>query len=250
MHHMIGAITERQEVIFLKFSDRGRNLSTSVLINNEVKISEGRFGTIYEADISVGSQKKRFVLKRFKGSKEFAEEHANTAIQNYELAKGAGLKVFTTYRLGADKRTVLMTNGTTDTDFCIGSNKESPKIEEALGGKINNLSSDAFIYLIDGVFSQALLAEQKNIILPNDAYFFLIDKASKSKVDFIIGDLDTIAKKSDTEPERIINNVSYAMLSLQGFILRNINDPDTYLERAKEIYSETLMKNGLSNSLL
>ena len=171
---MPNSFYEGQIMSFSRISPFGKDTSTKVRIDSERRIGGGVFGDTYEAQVTVGNHKRTFVIKRFRIVAGLTpEENATEAMRNYDAAKKAGLKVFPTYRLGEDKKSILMTSGNTQDSVCIGTGGDSPKIEDILGTRIEQIADDDLHLLVDGVFSQAIQAGEHNIVLPADAYFFL-----------------------------------------------------------------------------
>ncbi len=235
-----------QDMAFSRTSDRGKTLSVDVRLEDGRKVSQGDYGDIYEVNGFVGSHGKKFIVKKFKGKNEkITEYRATKAFQNYEVAKKAGLKVFTTYRIGEDRKSILMTNGNMESAVCIGNNKKSPKAKDLLGDKIGSLGDVDFQTLVEGMYSQAILAGGQNIKVPADAYFFFVDTKTKSKVDFVIGDLDFVSKLPGKPPDRTRGNLDHALSSIDGFVQRNVWNPGKYYEKAKEMHQETVANLGL-----
>ena len=88
-------------------------------------------------------------------------EDNKICMENYQTMKNAGLKVFPTYRLGADGRSILMTSGNLGSKICAGidSNGSLPargeqKLAE-VDGQIGKLAEAAF--------QQARLAADKDV---------------------------------------------------------------------------------------
>ena len=145
---------------------------TAVSIVNEIPINNGAFGEIFDTVIKINGRKKRFIVKKYFDKSKIRDRpiatiNAQTAFANYSLAKEAELKVFPTFRIGEDKRSILMTDGFSDNQICIGSNNSKSVIdfEQPLIGKIKD--EDKFL---SAFFSEGLKAGQKGIRLYFDMF--------------------------------------------------------------------------------
>jgi hypothetical protein len=208
------------------FHQEGKKPSI-VNVLKERRIGEGSFGRTYVADVLIGRHNRRFIIKKFKGDTQTAEKNAARAIENYRLARDAGLKVFTTYRLADDKTSILMTNASIDSTICIGSDSFShlPSFGE---DKIQNLEMDKFQTLLDGVYNQALIAASHDLVIHPDSFFFLFNKESGS-LDFVLGDLDLIHKKPRSSfSYLLLVNLDYAEMAISAFVRGNVENPDNY----------------------
>lgn len=211
---------------------------TLVNILNERKIGEGTTGTTYETDVLVGGRKRKFIIKRFKGSTVIAKKNTVRAIENYQMAKKAGLKVFPTYRLGEDGTSILMTNANVDSTICVDTLSYSSL--PSRGGTKIEIDDDKFEKLANGVFQQAGLAAKHGIYVPVDTFFFLINTETKD-VDFVLGDLDTINNNPIPESApgpniRLVENLGQASIALQCLVLHNIENAGSCYARLREVY--------------
>lgn len=244
-------LVEGQEMTFTK-KDGEKELSTRVVINEETKrrVAGGTYGDIFEAEVSVGSHKKTFVIKKFKDALgKTAEQNARNAMQNYDVAKKAGLEVFTTYRLGDDEESILMTNGTTDKFVCIGTNVDSPQADDLLGEKIDDVDEEDFYNFVDSVLGQAVIAGDNNISLHGDAFLYFVDRETGTKLDFVIGDLDNVSKgRTYAHANGLKRNLDGALGSLKYFIGKNFKDPENYIKDAEISYWSALYHLGLTNA--
>lgn len=188
--------------------------STQIQIVGEKYIGGGTFGKIYLADTLVARRPRRFVIKRYKGDTLAAERFAKKALTNYQRAKEAGLKVFPTYRMGEDGRSILMTDGHGDSTICLSNNRTLPELG------IPQIANAAISpSLIEGVIAQAKKASEKRILIPNDAYFFIYDRSAQT-TDFVIGDLDMLGKDLSSG-HALWHNMRTAKNSLLSFVYSN-----------------------------
>jgi hypothetical protein len=214
---------------------RGKTISVQIIEGSERKIASGGYGTAYEVTARYGNNhEKKFVVKRFFSPKNAGE--ATKAVQNYSLAKQAGLNVFHTYRLGADMQSVIMTMGNTEDVVLIGTNVESPKAEEQLGAKIHLAETEKFDSLLEAVLNQARIAANHNIFLHKDAYFFTVDRKTKSEFGVIIGDYDRV--ESYWSARILETNLDDARISIDRFIDQNFENPQTYWDRLYDYFYE------------
>ncbi len=228
-------VDAQTEASITTFSKSGTEEGTAVQIENERKIGSGAFGTCYEADVTIGKHKRKLVIKRFYSAR--GEEEAANAMRNYEVAKKAGLKVFPTHRLGEDRKSILMTNGSTQTSVCIGINVDSPTTESLFGKRIEHIADEDLYKFTDEAFQQAVLAGKKGITFDKDAFFFFVDRATQSKIDFIIGDLDMVNTRAATIPGYCLpHNKGAVKEAFNDFINQNVIEPDVYKEKIIERY--------------
>lgn len=200
-----------------------------VRIENERRIGDGIYGVAYYADILFHGRQKRFVIKRFKDlRKEFekrsAEENASRAINNYQRAKKAGLRVLTTYRSGEDGASILMTNATTESVMCIGSDTLAYFGEQ----KLSSLNPENFQTLANDIFQQGIIATNYNTYVHWDSYFYSINRQTRA-VDFVMGDYDMVIENSKRTHILLHSNLNQASNSLTNFLNRNVTDPMRYI---------------------
>ncbi|MDD5750030.1 MAG: hypothetical protein PHU56_00030 [Candidatus Pacebacteria bacterium] len=165
--------------------------SLPVKIVSKKKIGRGIFGEVSFSETEIVNndkvKNKNFAVKLFK-----SEERALKALNNFKKLKESGLKVFTTYRLAEDGKSILMTYGDKPGSLLVSFNR-SENLKYLENHPIKEIAG--FGEFIDSMGEHAKLAADKKIIIPNDAYFFSVsdtaDQDTKS-MDFIIGDLDTI----------------------------------------------------------
>ncbi|MBI3631866.1 MAG: hypothetical protein HY225_00240 [Candidatus Vogelbacteria bacterium] len=159
---------------------------TGVEIGAAQYISEGSRGVAFQTEVIIGSKNRIFVLKKF-----FYKEDAKMALENYQRAKKAGLKVFTTYRIDETSKKILMTTGHTDTDVCLGSINHGNSLEYFNFPTIKTISN--FDQFIEKYFTQAKIAANAGIEIWQDTPFFFVKKNTEnSPLDFVLGDMDTL----------------------------------------------------------
>ena len=222
---------------------------TEVYIVSEIPIDGGSFGKIFKTVIRVGNLEEMFIVKKYRSNgsiwgEEGAQNSAQNAFKNYYLAKKAGLKVFPTFRIGEDKKSILMTAGFSDDSICIGSNTnkgiahfERPRIKE-----IENLGK-----FLTAIFTEGIKAANNNISLYDDIFFFIISKTEPTKIDFVLGDLDLLEKLEPINDIRL-ENIKVIKSTLTEFCNNNI-DPsfsDDFFSKVESCYEQN--KNDIINS--
>lgn len=217
----------------------------TVRILDAKKINQGAIGEIFDTVTEVGGRKKRFIIKKF-FDPETRDGPYNPAIgpertfENYNVCKRAGLKVFPTYRISQDKKSILMTNAFSDEWVCIGSNQEDSSINLETFSETKFTEIANFEVFLDSVFGEAIKAAAQDITLPTDCYFFLIQRETShaAKVlDFVLGDLDqiTLGKVASKEREIFLNNITALTFSIQAFLNTNAATKD-----CAELYTQRL----------
>jgi len=183
------------------FIHPNENRESEVILSKGRLLGRGGIGEVHEVLVELGGHKKTMALKEFKddymdfykrpGEKMDAEE----AFEHYQKAQKAGLKVFKTYRLSKDRKSILMTNGHSQEIICLGTNNPKENIKEELEGErlksIDNL--DEFL---NNLYEEISKAVKNNFIVTPDSLFFLIDRQTRTHLDFVFGDLDGL-RKSD-----------------------------------------------------
>lgn len=204
---------------------KGEKVSPVNILDQRV-IGQGHYGTCYEADVNYRGRPRKFVIKRYTHDPNRAlnaDYNATRAIENYQILKKAGLRVFHTYRLGEDERSILMTDGNLESKICVDANPKGslpalnlPKLTDV---------DDEIKKLAQAVFQQSRLAAEREVTLSKaDIFFFLVDKNTKD-IDFVLGDLDLVNFPSVPEFEqRLHENLENARSSIEWFILSNVRD--------------------------
>ncbi len=142
------------------------------------------------------------------------------------------MKVFPTYRISDDGKSILMTSGFLNDQICLGDNSlESPIIEE-----IEDV--DKFIL---SFFREALKAAQEGIPLGSDVPFIIVSKDKPTKVDFVLGDLDSLRAAEDLY-DVWSYNIGNVKNELEGFCRNNINPNfrKKFLEKVEYYYKQTI----------
>ncbi len=185
----------------------------------------GAFGAIYRADTEVLGRPRNFVIKKFRGDMVKAKRDAERAFNNYRRAKKAGLKVFPTYRMGEDERSILMTDGNANSTIVLSNNINLQEIGLPL------IKDEAITpALTDAIIEHAKLASQQNILIPNDAYFFLFNRGNKT-IDFTLGDLDKLGQ--DISPAHALwHNLRTARNAVISFMASNAESPYLQIRNA------------------
>lgn len=213
----------------IAFTREGKgNRVTQVHVLNEREIGSGVFGRVYESLVNVEGRNRKFVIKKFSETRnKSAKDSALNAFQNYNRAKEAGLKVFSTYRLGEDGTSILMTNGNSETTVCVGGSDPNSFLEKRGIPRISNIDDVYFTDLAGKLFSQASIAANQGIALYEDAFFYLVDPNSGG-LDFVVGDLDMVNTRPIPPEHLLSNNLNSVEDSLLTFIKGNFKNPDKY----------------------
>lgn len=113
--------------------------------------------------------------------------------------------------------------------ICVGTNMGSSKLQDFDEQSLLEISN--FDEILEGVKKQVEIANNADVKVPADAYFFLVNKRIKGKIDFVIGDLDKVESNIDEKGDRYIKNkslqrfnINQAQASLVLFIEKNIVD--------------------------
>jgi len=235
------AAADGGEMTFFKASSMDAAEGTAVTLEKGAKLGEGAFGSVFEATVGIGDKKKRFVVKEFKdgdlaGSPDdTAENRAKDALEHWAAAKKAGLKVFPTYRLGEDGKSVLMTSGHDDARICVDPFPDDGATVEKFGReKLQDIAG--FDRLFEDLLKESRKAADHQIDIFPDAYFFLVDRNDDS-VDFVLGDTDFLVTTPGAHPKDYATaNLRRARLVLGSFIEKNVIGPkkDEYLRSLGE----------------
>jgi hypothetical protein len=212
----------------MKFENPEHRIS-DLKIEEGKNIGSGSFSNIYEVQVTVGDKVKPMILKRFKDNDlGTPSENAQRAFGNYALAKRVGLKVFPTYRLSEDKQSILMTDAGKDADFCSAANNTLHDVRRI--EKIENIKG-----IIQDLLGQARIASDNGITLLYDVPLFTIDKETRSKLDFYLGDFDLISR--DSEKARALrHNLDHLCAALTVFIQRYVAQPELYLPEIERAF--------------
>lgn len=221
--------------VFIKHSKKEQKGSVSnVEILDEKRLAGGQRGTVFTVKVKIENRERIMILKRFQPGmnrwtrkEETANDRAQAAFKNYGLAKSLGLKVFSTYRISEKGESILMTNGDMEDWWCIGTNDESPDLIEKGVGKIEEISN--FDSLIEEMYKDVSKAVEAEQLVLYDTYMFLVNKKDRSRVDFVLGDLDNLipAKESGRELEKgKIFEINWRAVldALKTFIERNLSE--------------------------
>lgn len=215
----------------------GKELLANMTLGDQ--ISAGGLADIYMATVKLGDRSIPLIFKEYRAST--AEDNARRAFANYRIAKEAKLKVFTTFRLVREDDSylgIIMTNGTANETICLASNYSGPITVEDYGvEKLKTIKNSK--ELIDGIFTQAILANEKSIYLDPDCFFFLV-KNGNPNIDFVIGDMDHVKKERGQEEIRESETIHSAYVALESFFQNNILDPSTHLSTLTQKFREVM----------
>jgi len=229
---------EKQNISFKKHT----GIETKVNIISETPINRGSFGEIFDTVVEVGGHRKRFIIKKYRTQifEKIAEKDTKHAFKNYSLAKEAGLKVFPTFRISEDQKSILMTTGFSDNQICVSTNNKINVVE--LGRPLIEEFEDLDKF-ISTIFAEGLKAMKKGISLHQDMFFFLLSKNEPTKVDFILGDLDNLKQAESIKVTGWQNMINIRKV-LIFFCDKNI-DPsfhEIFLDKVEYYYNQAVKK--------
>lgn len=250
---------ENKDVSFKKHT--GKEKAYKVV--EEVLFADGAFGKVFYTLVDTGQHKisgdrilKRFIVKKYSHSHSDAisdedyedriKEDTKHAFQNYTFAKKAGLKVFPTFRMGEDEKSILMTTGFSDDKICVGTNSllKTEDFEKPLIKNIANVDN-----FLDSFFKEGSKAAQRGIGFYFDNFFFMLSKEEPTKIDFVLGDFDNLQKWKGRDENKIseenMENIKHA---LEDFCQRNIDSSfrEEFLSKVEFYFNKA---NSESNKL-
>ena len=221
---------------------------TGVRVVSETPITKGSFGKIFDTVIEKGGHKRRFIVKKYYNYtpdlpeyNSTIKENAERALHNYTLAKNAGLKVFPTFRISEDGESILMTTGFSDNQICVGSNGglNIDKLKQPLIEEIVNLDKFLVNFFIEG-----LKAAKNGISLHSDSFFFIFNKSKPIKIDFILGDLDSLYKDKPTKDvgEMNMREIKDTLIEFCEHNIAHIapNFAEIFLKKVKHYYKQSI----------
>lgn len=206
---------------------------SEVDIEDVRELGSGGYGWVREVVVSKGDHKRTMALKRFFKHANQAQE----ALDNYNLAKNAALKVFTTYRINKERNAILMTNGNNNETACLALGWKEDRLNELGGEYIQEIEN--FDELLESLYREAEKATKNGLYFNGDEFFFLVDKEEKTKVDFVLGDLDGISKDPERGDGVMHNNLkevqSVIRIFLDQYLAPEISKD--YIQRARNFFS-------------
>lgn len=237
---------------------------SNIEIKRRQRIGEGAYGTVDLVNCDVVRGEKRrpiaLVVKTYKDS-EFAtnESDAQEALQNYNILKNAGLKVFPTCRISEDAKKIVMTSGMNDTTVCLGTNAGSSTMDDFQEQKLNMVNE--FPHFLKEFFGQATIATEHDILLERDAYFLLVDTLSHT-LNFVLGDVDEVyqvdyqvyypdksmdndAFRARAYQELLKSNFLVLRSILQKFLPHVVVDSEQLSVELQDFYEQLLSKHQL-----
>jgi len=240
---------EQSNISFKKHT--GKETTAEVLA--EIPIAKGNFGEIYYARLKNKGHARNFIIKKYTGGGDTskgerspneieadARKHAKKALENYALAKEAGLKIFPTFRIGDDEKSILMTAGSSENEACVSANGPLA-ITDFAGQSLIEDIEDADKFL-ENFFAEGLKAAKAGLILNGDVFFFILSKNKKpTQMDFVVGDLEGI-KKSQPSERTAKKNLEEIRMALFAFCNSNINlhFSRNFLDKVKNHYRKSL----------
>lgn len=214
-----------EDIKFKKHTDK----ETEVQVLQEISIDKGLFGDIFYSIIKIKGRKRYFIIKRYKEglADKPASRWAKEAFENYRFTKEAGSKVFPTFRIDTDEKSILMTAGFMENQTCVGSNNKvnlkelgQPPIKEIVN----------FNVFLSNFFKEYVKAARAGIFIGGDVPFFIINNLEIVELDFVFGDLDNIiVHQNPTKnylPLLIESNLQTAINSLDSFIRFNVTNKE------------------------
>lgn len=205
------------------------------------QIGEGTFATAHSVIVEQGEgeqrRQKRMVVKRYDGRHgEPPEENAEQAVQHYENLRAAGVRVFTTYRLSDDHKSILMTSGHSADWVCIGTNAGTENLSSFPELGRNKLPAiSEFPKLVGQIMADTRKATQAGLFIGSDALFMMVNRTDPTKLDYVFGDLDYTGAKDD-DPKFLQKNYERIQQVVQRFVVLNVENPRPYLEELKNQY--------------
>jgi hypothetical protein len=223
---------------------------TTLSIHDKRKLVEGGLSTVSLVTAETeGGATGSFVLKEYDGPRAGSrgQEYAEIAFSNYSAAKKRGLRVFPTFRLAEDKKSILMTTGHTSEWLCVSRNYAHDTSVETFGEQLLE-RIDGMQDLAEKIFQEAVLAARVDIRIYADAYFFLVNMKNKGQIDFVLGDFDHIEPLEEEATKQLIHNLQETKKALVDFILHNLTPDERApnLETIEKAYAKTADDLGLS----
>lgn len=224
---------------------------SEVVIRKEEKIGHGGFADIFEVQAMVHDKPCNGVVKRYRcGFNEKIDEKSiqdavNRAVGMYQLVREAGLPVFSTFRTAADRKSIFMTNGNTESTVCVSGPRQNKlylleQRTDALSKNREIKNLDIFFVKLYGCVVQA---SKKGLFLQQDSYMFLLNH-DEQIVDFVIGDFDSIV--SDDRNFSDVYSADYAALlaknKIELFVALRSFFEDYYADKAEEYKYQVTQK--------
>lgn len=136
-------------------------------------------------------------------------ESLKCALGTFEMLKANKVKTWTTFRMNQEESLAIMTHGSLGDKFLVTPNNEGGEEENNLQNiqieEITNLP-----LLIEDLLTEVNKVSEKGIFVFFDAYSFFIERSvfdeQKSKIDFIISDLDDVFLDPETSKHSEIEN--------------------------------------------
>ncbi|MCL5011137.1 MAG: hypothetical protein M1127_02925 [Patescibacteria group bacterium] len=239
-------LEHRNEIVtddILSYKKTDKSKGKAVKILRSKKISEGCFGDIFRVKSEISAEKSQKVKKRSFVVKSFDSlMDAKNALEKLILLREAGLKTYPTYRLDDDKKSILMTNLSKKGQRVISTNTDSKDSQLIYRHQISEIEN--FDDLLKKMLEHAEMASKKKIFLPNDSYFFSLYKTtnpSAKKMDFFIGDPDSvISKKEWDSEEEILDLNKYSLYSALSTMINTVILPPhclDYLEKVRLFFN-------------
>lgn len=204
------------------------------------ELGGGEHGDVYEVEVQKGKHKRRFALKNYfiEGLKDYTEDKAiektKLAYLGYILAKKIGLKVFRTLRISTEQVQLIMTLGTDENYTLIGGGS---KIKLDKVNEISNIEE-----LIKNIKESVLIATKAKVNVGGDSYFYTFNKSEPTKIDFVVGDYDSVYKSNLQEKSLLRANLKEAVFSVYTLI-------NLYIEEGERSKYKAIVPNlfGLNN---
>lgn len=211
---------------------------TVVRVVSETLINKGNYGKIFDTVIEIGGKRKRFIVKKYFDPETSEIDppsdnldgsiNAQSALKKYSFAKKAGLKVFPTFRIGEDKKSILMTTELSEDQICVSSNnkrnqqdQDKENQDEEKKFMIDRIEDEDLNKFLENIFAEGLKAGEKGLQIYRDLPFFIVSKSNPTKIDFILGDFDMLRRFEHPFFTGIFN-INEIEMSLKRFSQKNI----------------------------
>lgn len=146
--------------------------------------AHGEYSSVHETKVYISNDPKErklsLVVKKYTEGPHFdsnddeVEANAQNAYEKYQMAKAAGLKVPTTYRLDAANNSIVMTNYNNEGGVAFGLNPNTKTEGLISNTRIRDITN--FETLLEELRAQCALAADNQIKLSTDAFFLLFPR--------------------------------------------------------------------------
>lgn len=173
------------------------NKSLTMRVNGTRLLSEkNNHGDIYEvygevSKVQQSSQPKNNSKKIHMVVKEFYNpKHSKRALENFELIKKITKKTYTTFR-ECENGCLILSNLNDNDRVAVSSNNSSVAKDHFKENRIDTFIG--FPQMASEIFDLQMDFAENYIEIWRSSYFFMLEKKSKSTIDFILGDIDKLS---------------------------------------------------------